>query len=101
MRPISSKVMVLQGVPRHSVGRQQLSGRAYPQTPSDRGKSALVTFIEGSVVVAHMTVQTFGANYSSHQPSLTAHAAKLFGQQTFVGPLPVPIEGFYRLGHGL
>lgn len=52
-------------------------------------------------ILEYPTVQTYIATYSSHRPSIAALAEKLFGNQSFAGRLPVPIEGLYELEHGL
>lgn len=80
--------------------------------PDSQGKLVTELAATGKSVVAialrtpfdileYPTVRTYVATYSSHRPSMAALAAKLFGQQPFVGRLPVPIEDVYPLGHGL
>jgi beta-N-acetylhexosaminidase len=44
---------------------------------------------------------THVCTYSSHQPSMKALAAALFGETGFPGRLPVAIPNLYPTGHGL
>jgi beta-N-acetylhexosaminidase len=46
-------------------------------------------------------IATYACTYSSHEPSVQALAAALFGKAGFEGHLPAAIPGLFATGHGL
>jgi beta-N-acetylhexosaminidase len=52
-------------------------------------------------LVAFPQAQTYVCTYSILEPSMQALAASLFGDQPFLGHLPVTIPGLFPIGHGV
>ncbi|HET7845935.1 MAG TPA: glycoside hydrolase family 3 C-terminal domain-containing protein, partial [Acidimicrobiia bacterium] len=66
------------------------------------GKPVVTVALRTPFDLAHYpAAKTHVCTYSSHQPSMNALAAALFGQSGFPGRLPAAIPDLYPTGHGL